>query len=94
MEGIIKKFFRIEEVVKLDHKVVYFIGNMIGKVKIVPTNENVLFKEEYQYVGIYDSKVVGYAEVFSNFGDFLRFTGISPKVFYNYILDKYNSDTK
>jgi len=89
MEKIIEKFFAVGEVVKMDHKVAYSMGNMYGKVQLFPKKTKIFFKDEYQYVGVFDNEYQGIVEVTYYFKVFFKYTGIKPIELYRFVVKQY-----
>jgi hypothetical protein len=91
MEKVIEKFFTVGKVVKMDYKVAYSMGTMYGKVQLFPTKYNIFFKDEYQYIGVFDSDWQGIMDVTYYFRDFLIFTDIPPIELYKFVVKKFES---
>lgn len=89
MEYIIEKFFTVGEIIKMNHKVMHRGGAMFGKVKLIPTKENIFCKYDYQYSGIFDSEWVGVAEMDYNYKEFSMYTGVGPFELYKYVIKQY-----
>ena len=89
MNKIIEKFFTVGEIVKLECKIMFQVGEMYGKVQLIPTKDNIFCKDKYNYVGIFNEEWIGIAEMSHRYKEFMMFTNIGGLELYKYVLDKY-----
>ena len=88
-EKLFNTLFTVGEVIELDHKVSYSMGNMYGKIWLNPTDKNI-FTVPKRYIGIYDSDYQGIIDVANCFRlEFFRYLGIKPIELYLHIKNVY-----
>ena len=85
IKEIFDKFFIIGEIIEMNHTVVHSIGSMYGKVKLYPTEDNMFFDWDYQYIGIFDNQHQGLIDVFNRFREFFKWVPIKPMEIYEHI---------
>ena len=91
-EKLFNTLFTVGEVIELDHKVSYSMGNMYGKIWLNPTDKNI-FPGPSKFIGIYDNDYQGIIDVTNCFClEFLRYFGIKPIELYLHIKKAYESN--
>jgi hypothetical protein len=77
-EKLFNSLFTVGDVIELDHKVVYSMGLMYGKICLNPTNKNI-FPGPDRLIGIFDNEYQGIIDVTLSFdANFFNYFGIKP----------------
>jgi len=90
-EKLFNSLFTVGKVIELDHTVAYSIGNMYGKIWIIPTDKN-MFTVPKRYIGIYDNDYQGIIDVANFDRQFFIYFGIKPLDLYLHIKKAYESN--